>query len=30
MPGASAAQEQRLQQLLLRLDEALGDDGRPL
>ena len=30
MPGASAAQEQRLQQLLRRRDEALGDDGRPL
>ena len=25
-----AAQEQRLQQLLLRLDEALGEDGRLL
>ncbi|WOO32324.1 cell division protein ZapA [Diaphorobacter limosus] len=29
-PQASTAQEQRLEQLLLRLDEALGDDGRLL
>ena len=30
LPPMGGAQEQRLQQLLLRLDEALGDDGRLL
>lgn len=29
-PSPSPAQEQRMQQLLLRLDQALGDDGRLL